>query len=73
MPRLIRRLGVVRRMVIVGVICAASAARAQGNWVKLAPFPEPAEEISGACGGWQNVRVRGPRAGVEARRHGLRI
>ena len=37
--------------VMMGVICAASAARAQGSWVKLAPFPEPAEEISGARAG----------------------
>src|SRR6266478_9051586 len=33
------------------VICAACAAWAQGSWVKLAPFPEPAEEISGASAG----------------------
>lgn len=36
---------------IVGVIAAACAAYAQGTWTKLAPFPEPAEEISGASAG----------------------
>ncbi len=38
-------------MVMASAIWAASAAWAQGNWVKLAPFPEPAEEISGAAAG----------------------
>src|SRR5260370_7532527 len=47
MPRFTARLA-WRLMVIATVIWAASAAWAQGNWVKLAPFPEPAEEISGA-------------------------
>src|SRR5881392_2443326 len=32
---------------LLGVICC-SAAFAQGRWVKLAPFPEPAEELLGA-------------------------
>jgi len=31
---------------ILGVVCC-SAAFAQGRWVKLAPFPEPAEELLG--------------------------
>jgi N-acetylneuraminic acid mutarotase len=47
MPRFLRQLAWFVAG-IVGVICATSAARAQGTWVKLAPFPEPAEEISGA-------------------------
>src|SRR6266852_9771768 len=50
MPRFIRQLARLVA-VMVGVICAAPAARAQGSWVKLAPFPEPAEEISGAEAG----------------------
>jgi N-acetylneuraminic acid mutarotase len=32
---------------LLGVVCC-SAAFAQGRWVKLAPFPEPAEELLGA-------------------------
>src|SRR5256885_6446735 len=32
---------------LLGVICCG-AAFAQGRWVKLAPFPEPAEELLGA-------------------------
>jgi N-acetylneuraminic acid mutarotase len=39
---------------VVAIACMigeAPAARAQGNWTKLAPFPEPAEEISGASAG----------------------
>ncbi len=50
MPRRIRRLASFIA-VIGGVICAGSAAYGQGSWVKLAPFPEPAEEISGASAG----------------------
>ena len=50
MPRFIRQLA--RFVAVIGVfICAAPAVRAQGSWVKLAPFPEPAEEISGASAG----------------------
>ena len=37
--------------VILGVILATPAAHAQGKWLKLAPFPQPAEEISGAAAG----------------------
>src|SRR5712664_1920602 len=33
---------------LLGVVCC-SAALAQGRWVKLAPFPEPAEELLGAA------------------------
>src|SRR5258708_7172946 len=47
MPRFIRQLAWFVA-VIVGIISAASAAWAQGSWTKLAPFPEPAEEIDGA-------------------------
>ncbi len=50
MPRFIRQLAWFVA-VIVGIISAASAAWAQGSWTKLAPFPEPAEEISGASAG----------------------
>jgi len=50
MPRFIRPLAWFVA-VIAGVICAGSAALAQGSWTKLAPFPEPAEEISGASAG----------------------
>src|SRR5580693_9021773 len=35
----------------VGLVFAATFACAQGKWVKLAPFPQPAEEISGAAAG----------------------
>src|SRR6202048_5223260 len=50
MPRFLRQVaGFVA--VTVGAICASPAARAQGSWVKLAQFPEPAEEISGASAG----------------------
>src|SRR5437870_344822 len=31
---------------LLGVVCC-SAAFAQGKWVRLAPFPEPAEELLG--------------------------
>jgi N-acetylneuraminic acid mutarotase len=34
---------------IFGVALAAQAVYGQGRWVKLAPFPEPAEEISGTA------------------------
>jgi len=34
-----------------GLMCATPAVRAQGKWEKLAPFPEPAEEILGAAVG----------------------
>jgi N-acetylneuraminic acid mutarotase len=34
----------------LGLLFAASA-QAQGRWVKLAPFPEPAEELLGAAAG----------------------
>lgn len=42
-----------RRLIAVFacIVCATSVVWAQGTWVKLAPFPEPAEEISGASAG----------------------
>jgi N-acetylneuraminic acid mutarotase len=50
MPRSIRRRANIVA-VIGGVIWAVCSAYGQGSWVKLAPFPEPAEEISGAAAG----------------------
>jgi len=38
-------------MALFGLLFATPAARAQGKWEKLAPFPEPAEEILGAAAG----------------------
>ena len=38
-----------RVLLVVGLILSATFACAQGKWVKLAPFPQPAEEISGAA------------------------
>lgn len=37
-------------MLAVGIVCV-SGAFAQGRWTKLAPFPEPAEELLGAAAG----------------------
>src|SRR5882762_7386531 len=34
-----------------GLMCTTTAVRAQGKWEKLAPLPEPAEEILGAAAG----------------------
>src|SRR6202795_2987084 len=42
----------LRRLVlVVGLALATTFVYAQGKWVKLAPFPQPAEEISGAAAG----------------------
>src|SRR6202049_1534787 len=38
-------------LALVGLIAATPAAHAQAKWVRLAPFPEPAEEILGAAAG----------------------
>lgn len=38
-------------VLIVGSLFAIPAVKAQGKWEKLAPFPEPAEEILGAAAG----------------------
>jgi N-acetylneuraminic acid mutarotase len=40
-----------RLALMVSLTLAAHSAHAQGKWVKLAPFPQPAEEISGAAAG----------------------
>lgn len=46
------RLAVLYRLLLmVGLALAARSAAAQGKWIKLAPFPQPAEEISGAAAG----------------------
>jgi N-acetylneuraminic acid mutarotase len=37
--------------VMLGLLFATPPAHAQGKWEKLAPFPEPAEEILGAAAG----------------------
>src|SRR5437764_1129749 len=39
----------IRLLVVVLGLSFAAAAVAQGMWVKLAPFPEPAEELLGAA------------------------
>jgi N-acetylneuraminic acid mutarotase len=36
------------RALLVALLFSATFAHAQGKWVKLAPFPEPAEELLGA-------------------------
>src|ERR1700737_912731 len=51
MSRLRGSAGVWFVAALVGIILAAPAAYGQGKWLKLAPFPQPAEEISGAAGG----------------------
>src|ERR1700731_3574775 len=38
-------------LALVACIAAAPLAHAQSKWVRLAPFPEPAEEILGAAAG----------------------
>jgi N-acetylneuraminic acid mutarotase len=38
-------------VVVLSVLLSVPSAHAQGKWLKLAPFPEPAEEISGAAAG----------------------
>ena len=38
-------------VVTLGLLVATRPAQAQGKWEKLAPFPEPAEEILGAAAG----------------------
>jgi N-acetylneuraminic acid mutarotase len=38
-------------LALVSLIAAAPLAHAQSKWVRLAPFPEPAEEILGAAAG----------------------
>jgi len=38
-------------ILMIGLVFATPAAEAQGKWERLAPFPEPAEEILGAAAG----------------------
>ena len=35
----------------IGLLTANAHAQAAGKWIKLAPFPEPAEEVYGAAAG----------------------
>jgi N-acetylneuraminic acid mutarotase len=51
MSRLHKSVGVWLVAGLVGIILAEPAAYGQGKWLKLAPFPQPAEEISGAAAG----------------------
>src|ERR1700680_3479001 len=46
MSRSTRLAGLATLLVILGLV--APAVRAQGKWLRLAPFPQPAEEILGA-------------------------
>ena len=38
-------------LMMIGLNAAAARAQVGGKWVKLAPFPEPAEEVYGAAAG----------------------
>ena len=40
-----------RLILVAGIFLLVQPAYAQGKWLKLAPFPQPAEEISGAAAG----------------------
>ena len=40
-----------RLSLLASILLLAPPGRAQGKWLKLAPFPQPAEEISGAAAG----------------------
>jgi N-acetylneuraminic acid mutarotase len=51
MSRLRGSAGVWFVAALVWIILAAPTASGQGKWLKLAPFPQPAEEISGAAAG----------------------
>jgi N-acetylneuraminic acid mutarotase len=51
MPKFHRSAGLYFARMIAAIILATSVAHAQGKWLKLAPFPQPAEEISGAAAG----------------------
>ena len=46
-----RTLSILTILLIIGLTVAMPAAHAQGKWVKLPPFPEPAEELLGAVAG----------------------
>lgn len=41
----------LRLATLLLTLCVAVSAQAQGKWIKLAPFPEPAEELLGASVG----------------------
>jgi N-acetylneuraminic acid mutarotase len=41
----------IRLATLLFALCIAVTAQAQGKWTKLAPFPEPAEELLGASAG----------------------
>jgi len=51
MSRSNRLTGMGFAALLAGVIFASPFARGQGKWLRLSPFPEPAEEISGAAAG----------------------
>ena len=46
-----RKLSSRAHRLVAGILLLVQPAYAQGKWVKLAPFPQPAEEISGAAAG----------------------
>jgi len=59
---------------IVSILGLASAdAQAPGKWVKLAPFPEPSEELYGAAAGGKFYVFGGAGAGLEAQGARLRV
>jgi N-acetylneuraminic acid mutarotase len=51
MSSLISWANVQRLVLVIGLALMAPLAHAQGKWLKLAPFPQPAEEISGVAAG----------------------
>jgi hypothetical protein len=53
-------------MTFAVVVLLAGDAAAQGKWVKLAPFPESAEELLGAAAGGKLYVFAGPAPGWKA-------
>src|SRR5580692_9341707 len=51
MFRLCSSAGLHRFTLVIGLALATTFAHAQGKWMKQAPFPQPAEEISGVAAG----------------------
>jgi N-acetylneuraminic acid mutarotase len=51
MFRLCSSAGLHRFTLVIGLALATTFAHAQEKWMKLAPFPQPAEEISGVAAG----------------------
>lgn len=51
---------------VIGAVLFAAGAYAQGRWVKLAPFPEPAEEVVGAAVGGKLYVLSGLAPGWKA-------